>query len=59
MPIIYVTGVETEWAVVTMMPPIEELAYETPAMPALEHFIGGMPAMVLASKARTMVIFFT
>jgi hypothetical protein len=49
----------TEWAVVAMMPPIEERAYETPAMPAFEHFIGGMPAMVLASKARTMVIFFT
>jgi len=59
MPVIDVTGVETEWTVVAMLPPIEEWAYETPAMPALEYFIGGMPAMVLASKARTIVIFFT
>jgi hypothetical protein len=51
MPVIDVTGVKTEWTVVAMMPPIEERAYETPAMPALEYFIGGMPAMMLASKA--------
>jgi hypothetical protein len=51
MPVIDVTGVETEWTVVAMMPSIEERAYETPTMPALEHFIGGMPAMMLTSKA--------
>jgi hypothetical protein len=40
----------TEWAVVAIMPLIEERSYETPAMPALEHFAGGLPAMMLASK---------
>ncbi len=51
MPVIDVAGIETEWTVVAMMPPKEERAYETPTMPALEYFIGGMPAMMLASKA--------
>jgi len=39
-----------EWAVIAMMPPIEKRAYETPAMPAFEHFVGGLPTRMLASK---------
>lgn len=41
MPIVNVTGEETKWTVVAVTAPIQERAYETTTVPALEYLIRG------------------